>query len=159
MPTNFPGMITGLSFRRAGPADAGAIRAITRQAYAKWINVIGREPLPMTFDYDKAVLIHRIEMAELNGAIAGLIELVEEPDHLLIENLAVSPEHQNAGIGGALLKHAEALAAGSGRHWMRLYTNGLFAANIRFYAARGYTVSREEPFRGGMLVHMEKQLA
>ncbi len=152
-------MSAGLTFRRAGPADAASIRAITRQAYAKWIAVIGREPLPMTFDYDEAVLRHRIELALVDGNVAGLIELAERQDHLLIENLAVSPEHQGAGIGNALLIHSEALARGGGRREMRLYTNQMFAENIGFYAKRGYAVTLEEPFKGGMLVHMAKILA
>ena len=37
--------------RRAGPDDAGAIRSLTRAAYAKWVPVIGREPMPMQADY------------------------------------------------------------------------------------------------------------
>jgi len=36
-------------------ADASAIRALTREAYAKWVPVIGREPKPMMADYAKAV--------------------------------------------------------------------------------------------------------
>ena len=36
--------------RQAVPADAPAIRELTRAAYAKWIPLIGREPKPMTAD-------------------------------------------------------------------------------------------------------------
>jgi len=34
----------GVRLRRAIPADAAAIRELTRAAYAKWVPVIGREP-------------------------------------------------------------------------------------------------------------------
>ena len=33
-----------LTLRRAAAADAAAVRALTREAYAKWVPVIGREP-------------------------------------------------------------------------------------------------------------------
>ena len=37
-----------VSIRLAGPADADAIGALTREAYAKWVALVGREPKPMT---------------------------------------------------------------------------------------------------------------
>jgi ribosomal protein S18 acetylase RimI-like enzyme len=153
------GLTAGLSFRRAGSADAAVIRSITRQAYSKWTGLIGREPLPMTFDYDALVLKHRIELALLAGDVAGLIVLVELPGHFLIENLAVAPDCQRLGVGSALLVHAESAAIGAGLREMRLYTNQKFAANISYYQKRGFSVTGEEPFNGGILVHMAKSLA
>ncbi len=35
------------ALRRAVADDAAAVRVLTREAYAKWVTVIGREPLPM----------------------------------------------------------------------------------------------------------------
>jgi hypothetical protein len=80
-----------LSLLPATAADAGAIRSLTRQAYAKWVPVIGREPKPMTADYAEAVNRHRIDLLYLDGRLAALIEMIPETDHLLIENVAVSP--------------------------------------------------------------------
>jgi hypothetical protein len=39
-----------VELRQATAADAGAIRDLTREAYAKWVPLIGREPKPMTAD-------------------------------------------------------------------------------------------------------------
>ena len=36
--------------RRATAADVANVRALTRSAYAKWVSLIGREPMPMTAD-------------------------------------------------------------------------------------------------------------
>lgn len=41
---------SSIRLRPAEPADATAIRDIVRAAYAKWVPVIGREPLPMRAD-------------------------------------------------------------------------------------------------------------
>src|SRR5262252_3472638 len=61
-----------LELRRALPADAGAVRDLTRQAYAKWVPLIGREPKPMTADYELAVRRHRFDLLSSNGQLAAL---------------------------------------------------------------------------------------
>jgi ribosomal protein S18 acetylase RimI-like enzyme len=154
---------------QASHGDATAIRALTREAYAKWVPLIGREPKPMTADYEQAVRRHRFDLLYVKGTLAALIETIRCPDHLLIEtiaerdhllieNVAVSPAFQGRGYGRRLLAHAEALAAQSGFSEIRLYTNKLFAENIQLYRALDYRVDREEELNGGIAVHMSKQL-
>jgi hypothetical protein len=79
-----------VALRRAEATDAAAIRELTRRAYAKWIPVIGREPLPMAADYEQALTKHRFDLLYLEGKLAALIETIPQADHLLIENVAVS---------------------------------------------------------------------
>ena len=142
--------------RRAALADAAAIREVTRAAYAKWVPVIGREPLPMTADYDLRVRDHLIDLLYVQGRLVALIEMVPEADCLLIENVAVLPAFQGRGYGRYLMAHAEGLAASLGLPRIRLYTNGRFAENVLLYRELGYQVDREEPFRSGVVVHMSK---
>ena len=144
--------------RRAVAADVAAVLALTRAAYAKWVPVIGREPMPMGADYERAVQEHRIDLLDVDGSLAALIETVAKADHLLIQNVAVSPELQGRGFGRQLLAHAEKLAASLGHAEIRLYTNKLFAANLVLYGRLGYRVDREEEFKGGIAVHMSKRL-
>jgi GNAT superfamily N-acetyltransferase len=138
--------------------DATKIRALTRAAYAKWVPLIGREPLPMQADYGRAVAEHTIDLLIVDGALAGLVETILQPDHLWIENVAVAPKQQGRGFGRLLLDHAERRALQSGRTEIRLLTNQAFAANLELYAKRGYSVHRTEPFRGGTTVHMSKRI-
>jgi len=147
-----------VELRRGGPSDAAAIQDLTRQAYAKWIPVIGREPVPMTADYAQAVLRHRFDLLYAEGMLAALIETIARADHLLIENVAVAPHFQRRGFGRRLLAHAEDVAAASGFSEVRLYTNKRFAGNVALYRKAGYRVDREEEFRGGVTVHMSKPL-
>jgi GNAT superfamily N-acetyltransferase len=136
-----------LPLRRATAADAANIRALTRSAYAKWVPLIGREPIPMTADYDRAVADHIIDLWEERGELLALIELVRALDHLSIENIAVRPNQQGKGLGSKLLDHAERLALSLGLDEIRLYTNAAFASNLSFYARRGY----QEYQRGSLL--------
>lgn len=124
--------------RRATPTDAGAIRALSRDAYAKWVPLIGREPLPMTADYDRAVAEHLIDLLEEDGQLLALIEMIPQTDHLLIKNIAVRPDQQGKGLGDRLLQHAESVVRSLGLEEIRLYTNAAFTSNIAFYAKRGY---------------------
>jgi GNAT superfamily N-acetyltransferase len=150
---------SNVEIRPAILEDAARIRDLTRAAYAKWIAAIGREPLPMQADYQRAVAEHTIDLLTVSGALAGLIETILQPDHLWIENVAVAPEWQGRGYGRLLLNHAERRAVESGRLEIRLQTNQAFAANLELYAKLGYAIDRTEPFRGGMNVHMSKRLA
>ena len=149
---------SNIEIRPAIPEDAAKIRALTRAAYAKWVALIGREPLPMQADYQRAVAEHTIDLLIVDGALAGLVETILRPDHLWIENVAVAPEQRGRGFGRLLLDHAERRAVQSGRTQIRLVTNQAFAANLELYAKRGYAIDRTEPFRGGTMVHMSKRI-
>ena len=147
-----------MEMRRAEAGDAPAVRALTRQAYAKWVPLIGREPKPMQADYDEAVQKHRIDLLHVDGTLAALIETIDAPDHLLIENVAVSPDFQKRGLGAKLMAHAEALAASMRYAEIRLYTNKLFAENVALYLKLGYRIDREEVIPAGTVVHMSKPI-
>lgn len=146
------------TFRDATPADATEIRALVRAAYAKWVPLIGREPRPMTVDYEAALRQHQFDLVELDGRLAGLIETALHDDHLWIENVAVHPEAQGRGLGRILLARAEQRARGAGLAELRLLTNGAFATNIALYQRVGYAVTHTEPFMGGEAVYMSKVL-
>jgi N-acetylglutamate synthase-like GNAT family acetyltransferase len=147
------------TFRRATAADASLVRDITRAAYAKWVPVIGREPKPMTADYDKAVANHVIDLLEESGRPIALIEMIPAPDHLLIENIAVLPEHHNTGLGGILLERSNTIAQSLNLTELRLYTNGKFTSNIDFYALRGFEIFQRDVLPAlGEVVHMKKPL-
>jgi ribosomal protein S18 acetylase RimI-like enzyme len=147
-----------VELRQAVAADAAAVRALSRAAYAKWVPLIGREPKPMTADYEGALARHRFDLAYLGGELAALIETVPEHDHLLVENVAVAPDYQGLGLGRRLMAHAEGLAAAMNYAEIRLYTNARFAENIALYARLGYRVDREEESALGVTVYMSKRV-
>jgi ribosomal protein S18 acetylase RimI-like enzyme len=147
-----------LVLRRAAAEDAAAVRALTRAAYAKWVPLIGREPMPMQADYERVVRQHRIDLALLADELVGLIETIEQPDHLLIENVAVAPLFQGRGLGRRLMAHAEELAATQGLGEIRLYTNARFETNIALYRGLGYRIDREDQSVLGVTIYMSKRI-
>jgi len=146
------------TIRSAEPGDAGALRSLTREAYARRAAVLGREPAPMTADYDEAVRNHLIDLLYVNGKRVGFVEMIPQPDHLLIFNVAVAPAAQGRGFGRRMLFHAENVAAILGLSEVRLYTNKLFKDNIDLYLRIGYCIYRDESFLGGIRVHMRKSV-
>jgi ribosomal protein S18 acetylase RimI-like enzyme len=148
-----------IEFRPPDPQDAKNIRELVRAAYAKWVPVIGREPLPMRADYARAVREHQFDILSIDGEMVGLIETLLHPDHLWIENLAVKPQCQRQGLGRRLLTQVERRAVAHGCVEARLLTNAAFAGNVLLYTSVGFEIHKEEPFMGGTTVYMRKLLA
>lgn len=145
-------------FRPARPDEGPLLRTITRTAYAKWVEPVGREPRPMLADHDAAVREHRVEFVEIDGKVVAGVELVPEDGHLLVENIAVLPEAQRRGLGDIILARAEAVARDLKLPLMRLYTHSRMGSNVDWYLKRGYAIEREEPFGNGNRVHFVKDV-
>jgi ribosomal protein S18 acetylase RimI-like enzyme len=149
---------TQIQLRRAAPADAEPIAALTDAAYEGYVAVIGRKPQPMTADYQTIVAEHPVWLLCADDVIAGVLVLMREPDALLIYSVAVHPAHQGRGFGSRLLALAEDEARRAGYTSIRLYTNGLMAANIARYRRLGYQETRREPIGDTVVVHFLKRL-
>jgi len=144
------------TIRIATLTDADAATALTRAAYAKWVPLIGREPLPMKADHAAHIRDHRADLLLVGDEVAALVEIIQRHDDLLIENVAVAPLFQKRGYGRRMVAHAERLAVEASVEAVRLYTNAKFEDNIRLYVSLGYYIEREEAISDGVLIHMVK---
>lgn len=144
--------------RRAGSADARGIARLVRECYAGYVERIGREPKPMTADYDAAVRDHEVWVLEEGGDLRAVLELIPADDHVLVENIAVSPRLQRHGIGKSLMAFAEEEAQARGVAEMRLYTNAAFVENIVLYESIGYRETSREGSGGARRVNMSKRI-
>ncbi|OXE36401.1 MAG: GNAT family N-acetyltransferase [Phenylobacterium zucineum] len=148
-----------VEIRQATAADISAIAALTRSAYAKWVPVLGREPLPMTADYEAAFTRHQFDLAVADGKLVGLIETVPVEGALLIENLAIAPDFQRQGLGSQLMDHAHQLALDQGLVRLTLYTNRRFTGNVELYQRLGFVITGEEALPDGSVrIDMRKAL-
>jgi len=135
------------------------MRALVRAAYAPWVPVIGREPFPMTDDYPARVAAGEAWLLETDQGLEGALVLEDEPDALLLDNIAVAPGSQGRGHGLTLMAFAEAEARRRGYATIRLYTNELMTTNIALYARHGYVETHRAEGAGFRRVFMEKHLA
>jgi GNAT superfamily N-acetyltransferase len=127
-----------VTLRPAVAEDVPALRAVAFAAYEGYVSRIGGRPAPMAADYAQSVRDGQVWVAEAGGVLAGLVVLVPRADHLLLENVAVSPSAQRQGVGGRLLAFAEDHARRLGLGEVRLYTNEAMTENLTYYPRRGY---------------------
>lgn len=147
----------GLALRRAVAADVPAIRALVRAAYQHYVARIGREPMPMTADYDRAVVEHEIWLFEDAAGLGGVLELKPCGDgELSIENIAVDPARQKSGIGRKLMAFAEDEARRQGCDRVTLYTNEKMVENIALYTRLGYAETERRAIGAFHRVFMRK---
>jgi ribosomal protein S18 acetylase RimI-like enzyme len=144
--------------RPARPEDRAAVEDIVRDAYAKWVALIGVQPKPLRADYRALIDAGRVFVLTSEGSVAGLIVLTAEPDALLVENVAVRPADQGRGLGRRLLAFAEAQARTLGKPAIRLYTHELMTTNLALYEALGYRETGRENVTRGQTVHLRKDL-
>jgi GNAT superfamily N-acetyltransferase len=157
--TSTPQPPAGLVLRRAGSEDATTLRDLARAAYSHYVERIGREPGPMVDDYVKRVAEDECWLLDDEGGDAtGYLVLHWEPDHLVLDNVAVAPGRQGGGIGGFLLAYAEHRARAEHRSEIRLYTHVSMVENIDRYTALGYVETHRETQSGFNRVFMTKVL-
>lgn len=145
--------------RRAAAGDAGAIAACVRRAYAKYHGRLPVVPKPVLADYASVVRTHLVWLLEdaVDGVV-GVLVPVEEPDHLLLENVAVEPACQGRGLGRRLLALAEEEARRLGFAEVRLYTHALMTENRALYGRVGYVEYARRTVNGRDAVFMRKPL-
>jgi ribosomal protein S18 acetylase RimI-like enzyme len=147
-----------MSIRRATDADVPAITGIVDAAYAPYVPRMGRKPAPMLDDHAARVRGGEAWVLEVDGTVAGVLVLIEAPDHLMLDNVAVDPAHRGAGLGRALLQFTEAEALRRGHAEVRLYTNVKMTENIALYARIGYRETGRATQAGFERVFMAKRV-
>jgi GNAT superfamily N-acetyltransferase len=113
----------------------------------------------MDTDYAELIDAGRVWVALEDDLIVGLAVLVPKQDHLLVDNIAVSPSAQGHGIGGRLLALAEEHAWRQGLHEVRLYTNEAMTENLAYYPRRGYVESHRAEQDGFRRIFFRKLVA
>jgi ribosomal protein S18 acetylase RimI-like enzyme len=151
-----PGAV--LTVRRAEASDVAVLAALAGEAYQVYVPRIGRLPAPMTADYAEAVRGGLTWLAAEDGEIVGLLVLAVQPDHLLLENIAVLPSAQGRGIGARLLAFTEERARALGHDEIRLYTNEAMTENLAYYPRHGYTETHRAEQDGYRRVFFRKRL-
>jgi ribosomal protein S18 acetylase RimI-like enzyme len=147
-----------VAIRPAAAPDVPAIEAIVRDAYTKYIERIGKRPGPMLDDYPRLVEDGGVWVLSIGEEVRGVLVLVAESDHLLLDNVAVDPRHQREGHGRALIGFAEQEARRRGYREIRLYTNLQMHENIAMYSRMGFEELGRSERSGYHRIHYRKLL-
>ena len=126
--------------RRATPADAARMAYVAEAAYSPYLERMdGLRPGPMDADYVAAVADGpRPGWSSGPARSSASCVLVEEPDGMLLDNVAVLPSHHGQGVGRALLVLAEAAPGPRASPRIRLFTHVTMVENQRLYERLGY---------------------
>ena len=144
--------------RQALPSDGDDVRALVDAAYRHYVPRLGKPPGPMRDDYDRRIADGQAWVDDEGGDIVGLVVLEEQPDGLLLENVAVKPAAQGKGRGRALIAFAEQEAQRRGFTKIRLYTHELMVENIALYQRLGFSEIGRVREKGYDRVYMAKEL-
>ena len=147
-----------MKIRSADLADVAAISRIVTDAYAQYIERMGKAPGPMLDDYKVRVAMRSVWVAENVGELVGLIVLLPQKDHVLLDNVAVAPAHQRRGVGHRLMSFAEEEVTRQGYGELRLYTHVTMTENIAMYSALGWQETGRGEQAGYQRVFFRKQL-
>ena len=133
--------------RKAGPEDAGALKAILRDTFeSTWLpqltaeaaEAYRREDRPAAYVGERGLLFI---VAEVDGAVVGLVDR----DGDFVNALHVQSDHVRSGVGSRLMDHAEAAMLAAGHLQARLETDTFNTRSQAFYAARGYLEADRYP--------------
>ena len=145
--------------RTAKPSDAVAITRCVEAAYQHYIPRMGKPPGPMVDDYANVIQQHSAFVVEENGEIVGVLVLIQTESGMLLDNVAVHPEHQGEGLGRRLLELAESETRNQGYAQLDLYTHECMTENIEMYKRIGYVETERKTEHGFNRVYMQKALS
>jgi len=144
--------------RAAAPSDVAAITRCVCAAYLRHIERVGKQPWPMLQDYSNVIRTSQVHVAERDGRIIGVLELLVTDEGFLLDSVAVDPSAQGTGIGRLLLEFAEAEARRHGFDSIYLMTNEKMTENQALYARIGYVLFDKRSVHGYSRVLMRKAL-
>jgi len=147
-----------MELRLATPDDVDAVSDLVARAFAVYVPRMGCRPAPMNEDYGALVAEGSVwVLDDGGGAIVGCVVLSAAADALIVDDLAVEPARQGAGLGRRLLEHAEARARELGLPELQLYTNEKMVENQAIYPHLGWTETDRATSRSGFRrVHYRK---
>jgi len=146
------------NIRPAGRHDAPGIAACACEAYAHYIERIGRQPGPMLEDYADVIQQSQVHVAIARSRVVGAIVLKATDEGFYVDNVSVRPSVKGQGIGRALLELAETEARR--QHYSSIYlaTHELMTENRALYARIGYAEFDRRVVNGFPRVFFRKTL-
>ena len=129
------------TIRDATANDMSALVDTVRASYAEYSGVLQPPSGALSESLEsvhKSLSAGSAFLAEIDGRPVGCVFCRPEGSDLFLFRLGVLPEQRGLGVGSALIKAVEELAARSGIERVRLATRLAIPKNIEYYKALGY---------------------
>jgi len=98
-------------FVAGAPNQIDRIECLMRAAFDPYVQLLGRKLSPDAYRWLEAAIENNdLYVAMEDSTIIGVIALTRDGQDLVIDQIAVHPKQQNAGIGQFLLEKVECLA-------------------------------------------------
>ena len=149
-------MNKNIVIRQAKKDDILGISKCVEESYEKYIEIIGKKPMPMLYDYSKVIENDTVYVLEYENQLAGVLVLINMEEYVLLDNIAVAPAFQGRSLGKQLMEFAEIYTKENGKNEIRLYTNEKMYANIEIYIHCGYMEYRRKEEAGYNRVFFKK---
>ncbi len=147
-----------LMVRPAAANDVSAVRQCVVEAFSPYIARIGKPPAPMLLDFEAQVRHRHVWVAELDGAVVGVLVQYQTPEGFYIDTVAAAPRQQGRGVGRELLVFAEHEALRRGFGSLYLCTNSKMVENQALYAKVGYVEYERKHMAGYDRIFYRKTL-
>ena len=124
--------------RQATESDLTSIIDCAHQAYAVYVERIGREPSPMGADFSVHIEAGQVFIIGDDSSVFGYVVFYRVKDHIHLDNIAIQPIYQGRGLGCRLIAFVEDQARQRGYRTVELYTNEKMYENLELYPKLGY---------------------
>ncbi|WP_299615772.1 GNAT family N-acetyltransferase [Pelagibius sp.] len=133
------------AFEPAPPEERDQIERLFRRAFAAYVGRLGRVQSDDAYDWLEAAIERGdVFVARQAGALVGAVATSHREGDLYIDQVAVDPERQGAGIGSWLLDSTERVARSRRTKALCLHTAEMMDDLLRLYRRHGF----EEVRRG-----------
>ena len=147
-----------MAIRLARQTDLAEVQTCIAAAFDPYLTRLPRPPAALSADYRDLIARNAVHVA-VDVTIVGTVTLTGHASDLVITNLAVHPSRQGSGIGRAMMRYAEDLAAAGGYRRVTLFTHELMVENIEFYSALGYAETDRRVTDGRSRVYFARTLS
>lgn len=151
--------LNAIKIRKATLNDSSAVIACARKAYARYVDIIGKEPAPMVADFASQISDGYVHIAEQQHQLMGYVVFYPaQGSSVHLENVAVLPEAAGCGIGKQLVRFVESWAIQQDLQVVQLYTNEAMTENLAIYPRLGYVEIDRKQQDGFNRVYYKKEL-
>lgn len=136
----------------ATSSQAKVVHDITHEAFTEFRGVLdppNGSDSESPEDVASQILAGGALIGYLAGCPAASLRISINPDHLYVGRVGVVPAFRGKGIGKAMLRHAERVAAHLQLPEVRLGTREKLTDNVALYLKLGYTIDRVVPHARG----------